>query len=530
VELWNFPKTEVVERVKAILASKGLTLYRVSQQTRSLYGRSSAYFLPHNLYYDLGIGTFSPSLHQLFALSKISDHRLYDWLRVFGFNPENITRLQVLLSSKRTMLLDSALDDPEAWVPWFRHKSGILPAPAIVPIGQLVDLAAPRRIRSIEPTPNSDFLYARIGREDAFAFPDLLPGSVVRANTRLANSMHPGANGEEPDRLFLIEHAGGFCCCRLQAVTKHRAVPLSMQLPYAQVELEIPGEARVLGVLDLEIRSLLKPEPPDVAKELAKYWSPFTLPPQETRLSRLLRTARLRMGLSFREASAMSRRIASELGDPQYFVASGSLSDYEARDTPPRHVHKALTLCAVYGLHFSTFLKVIGLNVGEAGTNPIPDNLLPRQFPADLRRRRSDISEPAANGFLERLLSRSKHVPFFLRGCLPGLSGLSSFSLNDFFWVGGDQNPLHPVLVDGLIAIVNRHTKKPFHFRSKPLWQQPLYVLLRRDGTYVCGCCSLEDGTLMLHPYSVSHQRPEHLRNHRDAEVIGQIVTVARKL
>lgn len=144
VELRSPSKTELVERVKAILASKGLTLYQVSQRARSLYGRSSPYFLPHNLYYDLGLRTFSPSLHQLFALSKISDYRFNDWLQLFGFNTEDISRLQILLSSKRTMLLDCALDDPERLIPWFQNRLGNAPAPAIAPIGQLLDLAAPR--------------------------------------------------------------------------------------------------------------------------------------------------------------------------------------------------------------------------------------------------------------------------------------------------------------------------------------------------------------------------------------------------
>jgi hypothetical protein len=27
-------------------------------------------------------------------------------------------------------------------------------------------------------------------------------------------------------------------------------------------------------------------------------------------------------------------------------------------------------------------------------------------------------------------------------------------------------------------------------------------MLLRRDGTYICGCCSAENGTLAIHPYS----------------------------
>jgi transcriptional regulator with XRE-family HTH domain len=530
VELRNSPKTEVVERVKAILASKGLTLYQVSQRTRSLYGRSSPYFLPHNLYYDLGLGTFSPSLYQLFALSQISDCRLNDWLRVFGFNPEEIVRLQVLLSSKRTLLLDSSLDDSESWVPWFRNKPGNLPAPAIAPIGQLLDFAPLRRIHSLSQAKNSNFVYAKIGHEDAFAFPDLLPGSIVRTNTRLAKSMLPTANGKASESLFLIEHASGLCCCRLQAVGNNRIMPLSTQLPYAQVELQLPDEVRVLGVVALEIRSLLEPAQPDVPKALAKHWRPLTLAQEDTKLSHWLRSARLRMGLSFREASAMSRRIASELGDEQYFTAPGSLSDYEARDTPPRHIHKAITLCAIYGLHFSTFLKIIGLHVEEAGKDPIPDKLVPREIPIGFRSSAGETDEPPGNGFLEQLLSRSERVPFFLRESLASLSGLTTPSLHDFFWVGGERNAFHPLLVNGLLVVVNRHKKKPIHFRSKPLWQQPLYVLLRRDGTYMCACCSLENGTLVIHPCTSDHQRPEQLRNHADAEVVGQIVTIARRL
>jgi transcriptional regulator with XRE-family HTH domain len=530
VELRSPSKTEVVERVKAILASKGLTLYQVSQRARSLYGRSSPYFLPHNLYYDLGLRTFSPSLHQLFALSHISGCRFNDWLRVFGFNPEDIARLQVLLSSKRTMVLDCSLEDTESWLPWFQNKAGNFPAPAIAPIGQLLAFAAPRRLRSLLQTKKNNFLYAKVGREDALAFPDLLPGTIVRADTRAAETMLPTLNDKAQDSLFLIEHANGFCCCRLQALGKNRLLPLSAQLPYAQVELQLHEEVRVLGVLDLEIRSLLKAEQSDVPKEFAKHWRPSRLIPRETKLSHLLRHARARMGLSFREASAMSRYIAAEMGDKQYFAAPGSLSDYEAVDTPPRHIHKAITLCAVYGLQFTTFLTSIGLDSDETGKDPIPDNLVPRKLPAGFRDANNKTDEPTGNRFLEQLLNRTQPVPFFLRESLSDLSGLNSPSLHDFFWVGGEPNPLHPLLVNGLLVIVNRHRKKPIYSRSKPLWQQPLYMLLRRDGTYVCGCCSAENGTLIIHPQSLNDQRSEQLRNHDDAEVIGQVVMVARRV
>jgi hypothetical protein len=533
VEFASASKLELVERVKTILSSKGLTLYQISQRTRNIYGRSSLYFLPHNLYYDLGLGTFTPSLHQIFGLSQASNYRLNDWLRVFGFNLEDITRLQVLLPSKRTMVIDSSLEDSESWVPWFQNKRDSLSTSGIAPLGQFLDFAAPRRLSSLS-SKNNNFVYAKVGREDAFAFPDLLPGSIVRVNTRLANTILPTGNGKAPKCLFLVEHANGFCCCRLQSLGKGRVMPLSTQLPFAQVELRLREEIRVLGVLDFEIRSLLKVEEPLVPKELAKHWRPSILVPEVTKLSHLLRAARSTMGLSFRDASGMSGRIASELGPEQYFAASGSLSDYEAIDRPPRHIHKAITLCVVYGLQFSTFLKSIGLNLEEVGEDPIPDGLVPRSLPASSRGSNREGNGSTENGFLGQLLRQSGHVPSFLRGSLSDLSGLKTPSLHDFFWVGGESNPLHPLLVNGLVVIVNRHRKKPIYSRSKPLWQQPLYMLLRRDGTYMCGCCSSEDGTLVIHPYSnvcsPDYQQPERLRNHQDAEVVGEIVTIARTL
>src|SRR5438093_6457774 len=65
-------------------------------------------------YYDLSHGHFSPSLFQLVAFSRISDHRLRDWLRVFGFDIEAIPRLQIQFRSKRTVLLESSVDDPNS--------------------------------------------------------------------------------------------------------------------------------------------------------------------------------------------------------------------------------------------------------------------------------------------------------------------------------------------------------------------------------------------------------------------------------
>ncbi len=95
---------ETTDRVREILATRGLTLYQVSKRSAELFGRSSLYFIPQRLYHELATGVLSPNLHQLAALSRISDYRLADWLAVFGFRLDNIPKLQALVPWRRTVL------------------------------------------------------------------------------------------------------------------------------------------------------------------------------------------------------------------------------------------------------------------------------------------------------------------------------------------------------------------------------------------------------------------------------------------
>ena len=88
----------------------------------------------------------------------------------------------------------------------------------------------------------------------------------------------------------------------------------------------------------------------------------------------------MRMNLSLREASTMSRQIVRLLGDRRYLVSPSSLSDYEVLDTPPRHVHKAVTLCAIFGLQFHAFLNMIGIEPRDLGKEPMPDLLSWQSF------------------------------------------------------------------------------------------------------------------------------------------------------
>lgn len=455
---------ERAERVKSILASKDLTLYQVSERSSALYGRSSPQYLPHNLYYDLRHGSFSPSLFQLFAFSRISGYRLVDWLRVFGFDVEAIPRLQIQLSSNRTALLDSSLEDSHRRVAWLRNLTTSAPSEDVAPLSRVLEWTNSRTLASLARLRDKGFLYAKIGYQDAWSFPELVPGSIVRARPISMDDLLQRPKGEQSKSLILLEHAKGVCCCRVRVGTQRIAM-VATQMPYAQVEFNVPQEARVVGIVDLEIRNLLRPEQPRVPREFAKRWRPEVLS-EASQLGPVLRQARLRMGLSFRQASAVSREIAHLLNDLRYFTAPGSLSDYESGSIPPRHVHKIITFCGVYSLDLQTVLEALDLSPQDAGQEPIPQVLTGGPLSA-VSGTVSEADETEQGGFLDKLVAEFGEVPFFLRGSLPVLSGLRNPSLKDCFWIGGARGS-HPYLAGGILALVNRQKKKPI--RQKNSW------------------------------------------------------------
>lgn len=519
-------RSALAERVEAVLDHRDLTLYRVSQQSAEVYGRSSPYFLPHNLYYDLRTAAFRPSIHQIVALSRISGYRVADWIRIFGYNLEDITRLQVLLPSKRTIVLDSSVTDANDWISWLEDRPDGVSIPPIAPLAKLLKVVPPRRIGSLQGSGARHFLYAKVGPEDALAYPDLVPGSIVRVNPDIVNGA-PQDNAAISDRIFLVEHSKGFCCCRIRMLADGIIVPFDNALHHAQVELHRPQELKVWGAVDFEFRPLSGAEEPQVPKDLARRWKPQPLPSFES-FGQLLKRTRRRRNLSVREAAEISRAVAGVLKDDRYKTSASSLSDYELGNAAPRDFHKIVTLCSVYGLQFEAMMRRIGVDFADAGTESMPDRYLSRTGSA-VEAKDADATT-VSTGFLEKLLGQCQEIPFFLRHSLGYFGGASHVSLDDFFWIGGDDDALHPYLAKGLVVMVNRRRKTPIRFGSKALWQQPLYVVLKRDGTYLAACCGIENGRLVVHPYTRDFRRNEEYRLHQDADVVGQIVAIARRL
>lgn len=521
--------------MRAILSTRSLTLYNVSQQSAEIFGRSSAFYIPHNLYYDLARKLSTPTIFQILALSHITDYRLFDWLAVFGFDLDAISRLQLLIPRQQTAILDSTVYDTDAWIPWLVGRPQISSASSIAPLGHFLTWGPPERARELLGLNKKRYLYAVVGERDLYAVPYFLPGSIVRVDTLQQEALSPGRSSNREKSFFFVEHGSGWTCSRLSRLGQDRILLRCPQWPCAERELRTGKDARVLGVIDAEIR-LLTPDHHAEGRQtkLVTSGKPRIerLPGEQAGLIDLLRHSRRKTGLSFRDASSISRWIADSLSDDLYFAAASTLSDCEALSGPPRQVQKIITLCLLYCIGLEQFLRAAGLPLGRAGREPIPDELVPRPLPTRNHTSRipSPDGAPKPDCFAGVLLNLWEEIPLFLRFSLDEITGLKGFSLSDVFWVGGEKAPRHPLLFNATLVALNRRARKPSRNTGDAICGQSLYMILKRDGRYLCGNFSLEEGALFLHGYPGGPASAEYFRNGEDAEVIGKVTAILRRL
>jgi hypothetical protein len=527
--LYTDPKS--AQTLREILSRNNMTLSQVSKESRKLFPGQSLYHIPHNLYFDLRDGRFTPNVYQLIALSCVSGYSLIHWLSVFGFHLDDIPRLQLRLSFPRTMRLDSALYDSHALVEWFEGKSE--QRPGITPLTQIFTQIVTERAAALQRINTVPFIYAKVGTEDDFCFPELLSGSIVRADPRASEVSLAAAGGKVSRDLFLVEHAHGLNCCRLQKVSPHKVALVSTRLTAPRMELQLGTEIKILGTIDMEIRSLKNRNLASGYRTLPTPKSREFLRPDApgTDLRHLLRKSRQRAGLSFRQASAMSAKLAQELGDQRYFTAIGSLSDYESAETPPRHIHKVVTLCTLYSIGFWHLLEASGLAIDKLGQRAIPEDLAESTYWAPgSPREDQDPQRTKGGSFLSILMDRFEEIPLFLRNALPELCGMPRLALRDVFWVGEIGQEFHAPLRGAAFLVVNQRMRTPFISKSEPEWKQPVYLLARRDGSYFCGRFALAGNTTILHSFSARPSSPKPHESGGDAEVVGRVVTVLRQI
>jgi hypothetical protein len=337
-----------------VLRRIGLTMTHLSVLTTTHFGNRTPYFIPPTLLYKLKRG-ITPHVCQIVALSRITGYRFRDWMNLFGFDLKLILFLQLKIHSARTALVtaDSYVSASDSGATWNAQY----------------------------PEQNERYLFAKIGTQDAVAYPRILPGSIVRADRDYSPSVLNQVRSEA--RLWLVEHPGGLTCCYVKRVDDKHVVLLPNRPPLSGWPLCLSSEVRILGLVDLELR----PQSPAPLQPMCGIRKVEFLPAlthhqgASVNFSTLLRISRARSGLTLRAAHEMTVQIARLLGNPEYGIALSLLSDYEAMNKVPRHVAKIITLCIVYGLHFCELMKAGGIHIDDSDKVPLDPHVGKRDLP-----------------------------------------------------------------------------------------------------------------------------------------------------
>jgi hypothetical protein len=330
-------------KIKQILRQAGLTVSKVSALTSMRYGRKTRYFVPPTFLYKQKNG-ITPHICQIVALSQVTGFRFADWMSVCGFDLKLILASQLKIHIERTAI--------------------VTPAHALTRDASYIP-ASSRLQKS-----NRRYLFAKIGSGDAVVYPKLLPGSVIRADRWFSPQFLDSKYADE--LLWLVEHPCGLTCCHVRRVDDEHIVLLPNHPPLSAWPLRLSIEARILGLIDLELRpreaQLLEPTYRPMKSELLA-----TVPHYGSGLdfSRLLRVSRSRIGLTLRASHQMSVRIAQLLRNPDYSIPLGLLSDYEAMNKLPRHIAKIMSLCIIYGIDFWELMEAGGSRLDDSNKVPL---------------------------------------------------------------------------------------------------------------------------------------------------------------
>src|SRR5206468_2673209 len=126
-------------------------------------------------------------------------------------------------------------------------------------------------------------------------------------------------------------------------------------------------------------------------------------------------------------------------------------------------------------------LQAAGISAGRLGQLPIPLRVL-RDQTAE-----SPTQEARTSRFMGEMERLFRQIPYFLHRSIAGLFGLPKLSVRDVFWCGENYRFVHPSLSGAVLLAVDRRKKILRSNLSCPVWAQPLYIFLRRDGSFLCG-------------------------------------------
>ena len=250
-----------------------------------------------------------------------------------------------------------------------------------------------------------------------------------------------------------------------------------------------------------------------------------------TRSGDQLRELRSRLGVTTRAVEELSKKIALESENDEFYISNAWLTQIENRNSVPS-IYKLFSLSVIYRTKFTDLLAAFGVLLDETvryqmftplqnthlATLEAPANGTVMNFPVRFDR-----------GFsLEKTNLLSRMVELW--GEIP-ISFLQKLDLRhcQYGYIGTDDCSMYPLLRPGSFVQIDSHMSRTHPSRWRTEFDRPIYFIELRD-SYACSWVELRGSELTLVPHPLSGSAIRQFPCPDEAEIIGQVTGVAMRL
>lgn len=244
-----------------------------------------------------------------------------------------------------------------------------------------------------------------------------------------------------------------------------------------------------------------------------------------------LKQLRVRLRLTLREVEDLSRRLAAEKQNQDFFISRGWLNNVENGSNTPS-LFKLYSLGAIYRTHWSNIFSYFGLNLSDFGRDQA-------RFAPPKTQLVSESDESVAETIVVPLGSR-EHLKLDKTNLLSRLGAiwgtvpiraLQHLDLKNGAYgvIGASDFTMYPLLRPGSIVQIDESQKKPALAKWRDEHDRPIYFIELRE-EFICSWCEIREGMLLALPYPNPKREIRRFVYPREAEIIGRVTSVAMHL
>jgi transcriptional regulator with XRE-family HTH domain len=244
-----------------------------------------------------------------------------------------------------------------------------------------------------------------------------------------------------------------------------------------------------------------------------------------------LKDLRSRLGITTRDVTEKSQRIAEAEGNEEFYISNAWLTQIENTQATPS-IYKLYSLGTIYHIRFSDLLLLFGVDLQNVPKHQLAlplENTHLTNLEADYGNRTVSFPVRFDRGFsLERTNLVSRMVETW--GEIPiALVQHLDLRHSHYGYIGSNDLTLSPLLRPGTFVQINERAKKILSSKWRTEFDRPIYFVELRDG-YACSWCELQGNQLLLVPHPLSPCSVRQLVLGGDAEIVGQVTGIAMRI